>query len=331
MAASAYDTLIALAPQLMAAPERLDPAATGMTAIGTSRAGRPLQACRLGHGPLQLSLIAGCHADEPVGPRLLSVFTGLLQRLPADHPVLRLATWWIVPHANPDGAAVNAPWQTPGADEYDLDLYLRHAVRERPGEDLEFGFPRDPSDTDARPEAQAIAAWWRSAGAPFHFHASLHGMSYAPGPWYLLEAAWADRMEPMRRRCVASCEALGYRLNPVDRGGEKGFTRLAEGFSTRPDSRAMQAHFHGIGDATTAALFRPSSMETIRSLGGDPLTIVSEMPLFLTAPTTDIRDPAFRAAPATDDGLRPMPVAHQFQLIWHFLAAAIDLIEATGE
>ena len=59
--------------------------------------------------------------------------------------------------------------------------------------------------------------------------------------------------------------------------------RLAPGFSTRPDSRAMAAHFRAQGDEATAALFRPSSMEAIRALGGDALTLVSEMPLFVPA------------------------------------------------
>ena len=36
---------------------------------------------------------------------------------------------------------------------------------------------------------------------------------------------------------------LGYVLHDVERGGEKGFHRIDEGFTTRPDSRAMKAHF----------------------------------------------------------------------------------------
>jgi hypothetical protein len=97
----------------------------------------------------------------------------------------------------------------------------------------------------------------------------------------------------------------------VDRGGEKGFVKLADGFATRPDSRAMQAHFRGLGEDATAALFRPSSMETVRALGGDPLTIVSEMPLFLTDAGGEITG--------------PMPVADHQRLIWTFIAAAAEL------
>ena len=88
----------------------------------------------------------------------------------------------------------------------------------------------------------------------------------------------------MRERLRRRVRELGYRLHDVDRGGEKGFHRIDEGFTTRPDSRAMAAHFEALGDPATAALFRPSSMEYVRSLGGDPLTLVSEMPLFLVPP-----------------------------------------------
>ena len=39
--------------------------------IGDSREGRPIKAFRLGAGPCRVSLLGGCHADEPVGPLLL--------------------------------------------------------------------------------------------------------------------------------------------------------------------------------------------------------------------------------------------------------------------
>ena len=44
----------------------------------------------------------------------------------------------------------------------------------------------------------------------------------------------------------------------------------------------MREHFLRLGDEESAARFRPSSMEALRYLGGDPLTLVSEMPLFIT-------------------------------------------------
>ncbi len=107
-------------------------------------------------------------------------------------------------------------------------------------------------------------------------------MGFAAGPWFLVEGEWKDRCNVLKERCAARVAELGYALHDVQRNGEKGFFRLGRGFCTRPDSKYMRKHFSQLGDNRTAALFRPSSMETVRALGGDPLTLVSEMPLFIT-------------------------------------------------
>ncbi len=231
---------------------------------------------------MAVSLIGGCHADEPVGPRLLRHLVAYLRRLPPGDPWLRSHEWWIVPHINPDGEKRNAGWAEDDARVYDLGRFLRDALREPPGEDIEFGFPRGPGDDHARPENRAVYEWWRTCRRPLTLHVSLHGTAFAAGPWFLVESAWRDRYGPLRDRCVEAVSRLGYTLHDVERQGEKGFVRLERGFSTRPDSVSMREYFTALGDPGTASLFRPSSMETVRSLGVDPLTLVSEMPLFIT-------------------------------------------------
>jgi hypothetical protein len=334
------------------APE--DPATpAGRGVLGRSREGREIAGWRFGGGPLHVSLIAGCHADEPVGPAMLRRLVAWLAARPADDPALRDATWSIVPHVNPDGEARNAAWSAPtlpavdhrGAPDrvYDLALYLRHVNRERPGDDMEFGFPFAADDLGARPENRAVAAFL-AGGAPFHLHASFHSIAFATGPWFLLEPAWIERTAALRDRLRERVRAMGYGLFDVDRGGEKGFRRIDEGFSTRPDSVSMRAWFAARGDAATAALFRPSSMEHVRALGGDPLTMVSEMPLFLR-PVQEGEsgrpdDPLFRAwlgrialaatrapeevaAEATRAGVRGMPLRDQMRLQLAYLNAAL--------
>jgi hypothetical protein len=328
------------------------PAADDLEQIGRSREGRPLRALKLGRGPLRISLLAGCHADEPVGPRLLSRLSAYLLSLPSNDPLLERYEWWIVPHINPDGAERNRRWQHEEASSYDLGEYLSGAVRELPGDDIEFGFPRGPDDEGARPENRAAYDWWRTANGPFGLHASLHGMGFAAGPWFLIEAAWSDRCEQLKARCRSAVDALGYVLHDVERHGEKGFFRLGRGFCTRPDSRYMREHFLELGDEETAGLFRPSSMEFLRSLGGDPLTLVSEMPLFVTPGVGDAIGPpdaaaeewkarieAWRAklqsggdalkvaAEARARGLLAMPVRDQMTLQWSFIAAGLEQVE----
>jgi len=326
--------------------------------IGRSRQGREIAGHRLGRGPLRVSLIGGCHADEPVGPAMLRRLAALLASLPPDDPLLARATWSIVPHVNPDGEAVNAAWSgmtLPAVDHlgvpdraYDLPTYLRHVARERPGDDIEFGFPEGPDDTGARPENRAVAAFLAegSEGAPFHLHGSFHGMAFAPGPWFLIEPAWIERTGGLRRALRERVRQMGYGLFDVDRGGEKGFRRIEEGFSTRPDSRAMRAHFEARGEPETAALFRPSSMEYVRSLGGDPFTLVSEMPLFLrpleqgesgrpddphlrtwlTRAQSQSQSPEEVRAGAARLGIAGMPLRDQMRLQLAFLDAGLAAV-----
>ena len=317
--------------------------------IGETREGRPLAAHLLGHGPLRVSLIAGCHGDEPMGPQWLG---GLVRELSREgHPWLSRATFRIVPDANPDAAARNASWWTPG-DGADLPAYLVDRVRELPGDDLEFGFPGSPMGDDTiRPEAEAIASFL-AKGGPVDLHGSLHGLGFAEGPWFLVEPAWESRLEPYRAACLSVVRAEGLRVHDRDRNGEKGFRRISEGFCTRPDSVAMRAHFQALGDHATAALFRPSSMEFARSLGGDPFTFVTEVPLFLHssvgdgAPSPDLlarwslelakarragswRDAARSVrSQAAAQGIAPLGPAIQMRLIGAQVSAALDLVEA---
>lgn len=324
--------------------------------LGRSRQGRPIYGYQLGHGPAAVSCIGGCHADEPVGPAMLERLVSWLALQPSTSPCLSKVRWFLVPHVHPDGAARNHAWTSfrfdePGADlDGDLDLvaYLRHVVRDLPGDDVEFGFPGSPDGSPPLPEARAVAEFL-AQGAPLHLHASFHGMAFAAGPWFLMEHSWAERTLDMRNGLRDRVTDLGYRLHDVDRGGEKGFFRIDEGFTSRPDSKAMRAHFEALDDSATAALFRPSSMEYAVSLGGDPLTLVSEMPLFiapwdlytsggslvrpqalseLRARAVDVHVPAHTIrAEANRLGIRSMPLRDQMRLQLEFLAAGLRAVE----
>lgn len=321
--------------------------AAGAIRLGESRQRQPLAGYRFGAGDRGVTLIAGCHADEPVGPAMLErLVAWLAARSPGDE-LLRRYRWHVVPRANPDGDARNRAWiertvdlvdHAGAADRgYELASYLRSVVRELPGDDVEFGFPRSSDDGEARPENRAVAAFLAD-GAPLVLHGSFHGMGFAPGPWFLIEAAWADRSLVLRDSLRRSVAKLGYELFDPDRGGEKGFVRIDAGFTTRPDSRAMAEHFERLGDPETAAKFRPSSMELVRSLGGDPFTFVSEMPLFLVPAPGPGERPGERLklllerpdeleAEIARLAVRPMPIRDQMRLQLRFLEESLRLIE----
>lgn len=249
--------------------------------IGLSREGRPILAARCGTGSHRVSLIAGLHADEPIGALLLRYLTSYLQSLPKSHSLLKEYSWWIIPHGNPDGEIINARWFHQTAHEADLGSYLCFRHREQPGDDLEYGFPLSEVDSTARPETQAIWKWWRTDSTPFALHVSLHSMSYAGGAWFLLPQDFPNDLTDLKSTLRQTTAKLGYVLHDVERMGEKGFYRIEPGFCTHPTSESMKSHFLQKQDATTADKFRLSSMEAVKSFGGTPLTLIPEIPFFI--------------------------------------------------
>jgi hypothetical protein len=261
--------------------------------IGHSEQGRPLAGVTLGYGPRLVTLVAGAHADEPVGPATLRAL--VVEALAArdwEAPgggmadLFASATLRIVPHANPDGEAANRPWIDAWANlaarpAEALASYLRYRRREPPGRDVEFGYPA------MRPENEAVDRFLFDEG-PVAMHASLHGMGFSEGALVLLESAWMGTPEgrALAEGFLASAEAAGLRPHDHDRGGEKGFRYGGPGVWSTPRGRAMQAHFRALGDDETARRFHLSSMERAVETGAGPrgrtaLCVVPELPLFV--------------------------------------------------
>lgn len=259
--------------------------------IGRSREGRALHGVKLGHGPLRVSVTAGAHADEPAGPMAA---IGLIEQLAGveGRELAALATWFVCPHVNPDGGVRNAPWYR---EAVTLENYALCAIRELPGEDVEFCYP-GPGDWQPRPENEAVAAFLRGHG-PFDLHASLHGMAFAEGAWWLIGKEWAAKVGPLREALVQLAEESHLGLHDMERHGEKGFTRIARGFCTTPTSTAMREFFLAQGDDAMARRFLPSSMEFVQGLGGDPLLMVTEMPIFRLTRGGTRSDPPAEDAP----------------------------------
>jgi hypothetical protein len=240
--------------------------------LGPSEEGSMLYGITLGTGDHSVSLLAGNHADEPVGPETLRAFVlNALANRNKMEPWLRHYTFVIVPHVNPDGEARNRDWIERWPD---LTAYLQHAVREKPGRDLEYGYP------DMRPENEHVSAFLREHG-PYAMHASLHGMSTSEGALLLINRDWTFRTQTLRDEFRAAVEAEGMRMHDHNRKGEKGFFWIEPGFQTTPRGDAMRTFFRAQDDSETARQFHDSSMEFVMGLGGDPLALVTELPLFL--------------------------------------------------
>jgi hypothetical protein len=240
--------------------------------LGNSEEGRPIDAVILGNGPKRISLLAGAHSDEPVGPETLRtlILEGLGNREALRDPFERYR-FFIIPHINPDGEARNRIWikQFP-----DMEAYLKHVFREPPGRDLEFGYP------DMREENRLVSAFLKDH-APFHLHINLHGMGFSEGAMLLIERHWINRSGELQKQFAAYAQESGLKLHDHNRKGEKGFVYIGPGFTTTPEGRAMQAYFRSLSDEETAGKLHLSSMEYVRTLGGNPLCLVTELPLFV--------------------------------------------------
>lgn len=254
------------------------PALTRHT-IGESRAGRPLYGFQAGAGPIFVTITAGAHADEPAGP--LAAMHLLLQYARDPEALFgahhREITLLVCPQVNPDGAQVNSRWFSPVPD---LTTYVRHVKRELPGDDVEFGYPGRGKGS-LRPENQAVADFF-SGYSPAAVHASLHSMAFAEGAWYLLGGR-AREDSALQRELVELSAAYGFRLHDIERRGEKGFTRIAPGFCTTPDSGAMARFFEEQDDSATAEKFHLSSMEWTLERNPDAAILVTELPTFALA------------------------------------------------
>jgi len=125
--------------------------------IGLSREGREIFGYHFGHGSLRVSLLGGAHADEPVGPNFLRHFVSFLSKESPESKFLKDYEWLIVPHLNPDGEERNSIWWEKCGKGVELIPYLENVIRELPGDDIEFGFPRNDEDIEARPENRSLS------------------------------------------------------------------------------------------------------------------------------------------------------------------------------
>lgn len=276
--------------------------------LGESREGRPLWGLRIGRGRRSVSLTAGAHADEPAGPVTAVCLARALVESDELAPWLESHRFFICPQVNPDGAERNRIWFV---DPPDPLKYFQHVQRELPGDDVEFGYPRKAgyfraqNDEDVRSglgplrAENAAVADFLEPGSPFVYHASLHSMGISEGAWFLIGRNWVERAGPLMDRLEPHVRASGLGWHDIERRGDKGFSRIRRGFCTTPNHLAMRRHFLEAGDPDAARKFHPSSMEFAQSLGGDPLVMVSELPMFVIRGGGERSDPPMEATPYT--------------------------------
>ncbi|NEA67925.1 dehydrogenase [Streptomyces sp. SID12488] len=149
------------------------PADARLRTVGTSRAGTPLWLLSVGHGSRQALVVAGPHANEPVGG---ATALRLAERALADPgPAVRAdATWNLLLCLDPDGSRRNEGWL---AGPYTLGHYFRNFFR--PGFREQPEWLPDGAAGAALPETRALLAL-QDELRPF-FQCSLHGVDVGGG------------------------------------------------------------------------------------------------------------------------------------------------------
>ena len=246
--------------------------------IGKSVEERSIYAFEFGSGPVSVSIVAGSHADEPVGSETIRhLIRSASEQSGVSKDISERCTFYLIPQVNPDGEHRNRLWMREWPK---LDSYITNTVRELPGRDIEFGYPA------MRPENKSASEYWADR-APIDLHVSLHGMGYAEGVMLLIERHWTSRTQDVRDSYTRLAATHGLGLHTHNRKGEKGFFYIENGYTTTPEGEAMKDHFRSLGDEDTASLFHSSSMEYMRSISPDPLSLVTEIPLFSLNPSSD--------------------------------------------
>ncbi|MFJ5530607.1 M14 family zinc carboxypeptidase [Streptomyces sp. NPDC093261] len=171
--------------------------------IGTSRGGTPLWLLSVGHGDRHALVVAGPHANEPVGG--VTVLR-LAERVLADPRLGAGTTWNLLLCLDPDGARRNEGWLS---GPYTLGRYFRNFFR--PGFLEQPEWLPDGAERAALPETRALLAL-QDELRPF-FQCSLHGVDVGGGFVELTRD-----LPGMAQRVAQSAARLGIprELGPYD-------------------------------------------------------------------------------------------------------------------
>ncbi|WP_093607643.1 M14 family zinc carboxypeptidase [Streptomyces indicus] len=155
--------------------------------VGTSRAGRPLHLLSVGHATRAVLVVAGAHANEPVGgPTALH----LARRVAADHRLRHGTSWHFLLSADPDGASLHRSL-TPAS----LLDYHRHFFRPAGPEQPEWAPSVLPPDM-LPPEAVTLLRLIDELQP--YLQVSLHGTDLG-GTWVQLTREIPGLAEPFAK------------------------------------------------------------------------------------------------------------------------------------
>ncbi|MGW4879314.1 M14 family zinc carboxypeptidase [Streptomyces sp. NPDC004262] len=242
--------------------------------IGTSRAGAPLWLLSIGHGSRHTLVVAGPHANEPVGG---ATVLRLADRVLADPRYTDDAdvTWNLLLCLDPDGARRNEGWL---AGPYTLGHHFRNFFR--PGFLEQPEWLPDGADAAALPETRALLDLQDELRPFLQF--SLHGVDIGGGFVEL-----TDDLPGLAPRLAHTASRLGI---PVELGAYDALYWPVLGpavYRVPPPRRG------GLAAALTEAAVESTWFPRHRQ---GTLTAIVEAPMWGVAAVQDATPPADRDA-----------------------------------
>jgi hypothetical protein len=154
--------------------------------VGSSRAGDPIEALKIGAGPKRALLFAMPHPNEPIGSMMLEY----LSRRLAEDAGLRESlgyTWYLVKCVDPDGMRLNEGWFR---GPFSIGNYARHYYRPPSYQQVEWTFPVDYKTLhfdNPLPETRALMSLIDQVRPDFIY--SLHNSGFGGAYFYLSHPA----------------------------------------------------------------------------------------------------------------------------------------------
>lgn len=245
--------------------------------IGYSKAGKPIIMTSVGDGPAPLLLFAFPHPNEPVGA-MLTYF--LLEELMKEDELRAGRTWHIIPCIDPDGASLNEGWFK---GPFSIRDYARHYFRTKGEDQVEWSFPIEYKTLKYEkyvPETKALMNAIAEIKPLFMY--SLHNSSFG-GVYYYIS-------KPLKEVYEALYRIPEERDLPLSLGEpEMPYCQVySPAIFDMPRIKDAYDYYEKIGVADPAKHIHGGASSRDFADGiSEPLTLVTEVPLFLSPQIAD--------------------------------------------
>ena len=258
---------------------------------GNGNSGIPIHHVRFNTGSIKVLVVAGPHADEPIGSATVYSLLKLLNSNFHDL-VSQDIEWNIVPCIDPDGAILNEGWsQKP----FSFENFVRHSFKQNPADQAEFSFPlnyKKLAFNKQTPESKTLKNIIEETQPDYYF--SLHN-SIAGGAYFLINKDVDSKYYPEIHK-LAETYKIPLKKKVIQDQYGKGINTSINSY---PKVKDIYDHLSkSLDDPSKHLNWGNSSKDYLESIKKDAITFVAEL--------SHVRHPSMSSDKITDINLREM-------------------------